>query len=32
MILEHIDIRGFRGINKLSLPLTQTNLLIGENA
>jgi len=32
MILEHIDIRGFRGINTLSLPLTQTNLLIGENA
>ncbi|UIL51220.1 MULTISPECIES: ATP-dependent nuclease [Pantoea] len=32
MILEHIDIRGFRGINQLSLPLTQTNLLIGENA
>ena len=32
MILEHIDIRGFRGINKLSLPLTRTNLLIGENA
>lgn len=32
MILEHIDIRGFRGINQLSLPLTHTNLLIGENA
>ncbi|MDF2042833.1 MULTISPECIES: ATP-dependent endonuclease [unclassified Pantoea] len=32
MILEHIDIRGFRGINKLSLPLTHTTLLIGENA
>ncbi|MCZ4058836.1 ATP-dependent endonuclease [Pantoea sp. LMR881] len=32
MILEHIDIRGFRGINQLSLPLAQTNLLIGENA
>ncbi|WP_128085254.1 DUF2813 domain-containing protein, partial [Pantoea deleyi] len=32
MILEHIDIRGFRGINKLSLPLTRTTLLIGENA
>ncbi|MGK3140817.1 DUF2813 domain-containing protein [Pantoea sp. C2G6] len=32
MILEHIDIHGFRGINQLSLPLTQTNLLIGENA
>jgi len=32
MILEHIDIRGFRGINQLSLPLTQTNLLIRENA
>lgn len=32
MILEHIDIVGFRGINRLSLPLTETNLLIGENA
>jgi len=32
MNLEHIDIRGFRGINQLSLPLTRTNLLIGENA
>lgn len=32
MILEHIDISGFRGINQLSLPLTQTNILIGENA
>ncbi|HAU5565597.1 TPA: ATP-dependent endonuclease [Serratia fonticola] len=32
MFLEHIDIRGFRGINRLSLPLTDTNLLIGENA
>lgn len=32
MILEHIDIHGFRGINRLSLPLTNTNLLIGENA
>ncbi|MFB4360346.1 ATP-dependent endonuclease [Pantoea sp. BS_8] len=32
MNLEHIDIRGFRGINQLSLPLTRINLLIGENA
>lgn len=32
MILEHIEITGFRGINHLSLPLTQTNVLIGENA
>lgn len=32
MILEHIEITGFRGINHLSLPLTQTTLLIGENA
>jgi len=32
MILEHIEITGFRGISYLSLPLTQTNLLIGENA
>lgn len=32
MILEHIDIQNFRGINRLSLPLTDTNLLIGENA
>lgn len=32
MILEHIDIHGFRGINRLSLPLTSTNVLIGENA
>ncbi|MDO6406396.1 ATP-dependent nuclease [Pantoea phytobeneficialis] len=32
MILEHIDIYGFRGINRLSLSLTATNLLIGENA
>lgn len=32
MILEHIEIHGFRGINQLSLSLTNTNLLIGENA
>lgn len=32
MRLEHIEISGFRGINHLSLPLTETNLLIGENA
>ncbi|WP_162286242.1 ATP-dependent nuclease [Pantoea stewartii] len=32
MNLEYIDIRGFRGINQLSLPLTRINLLIGENA
>ncbi|WP_017347011.1 ATP-dependent nuclease [Pantoea sp. A4] len=32
MILEHIEITGFRGISHLSLPLTSTNLLIGENA
>lgn len=32
MLLEQIDIHGFRGISRLSLPLTATSLLIGENA
>ncbi|ANI83702.1 ATP-dependent nuclease [Kosakonia oryzae] len=32
MILERVDIVGFRGINRLSLPLEQNNVLIGENA
>lgn len=31
MILEHIDIRNFRGIARLSLPVTATSMLIGEN-
>ncbi|WP_312688754.1 ATP-dependent endonuclease [Kosakonia sp.] len=32
MILERVDIVGFRGINRLSLMLEQKNVLIGENA
>ncbi|MBY6255633.1 ATP-dependent endonuclease [Phytobacter diazotrophicus] len=32
MILERVEIVGFRGINRLSLMLEQTNVLIGENA
>ncbi|PIJ51295.1 ATP-dependent endonuclease [Erwinia sp. OLTSP20] len=32
MILEHIEIMGFRGINRLSLALEDNNVLIGENA
>lgn len=32
MILEHVSVRGFRGISHLSLPLEQGNVLIGENA
>lgn len=32
MILEQIDIVGFRGINRLSLTLEDNNVLIGENA
>lgn len=32
MILERVDIVGFRGINRLSLLLEQNNVLIGENA
>ncbi|APG17432.1 ATP-dependent endonuclease [Kosakonia radicincitans DSM 16656] len=32
MILERVDIVGFRGINRLSLQLEQNNVLIGENA
>ncbi len=32
MYLEHVDIRGFRGINRLSIGLQQTTALIGENA
>jgi len=32
MILEFIDIAGFRGISQLRLPLEEDNLLIGENA
>lgn len=32
MILERVDIVGFRGINRLSLMLEQNNVLIGENA
>ncbi|KGD73532.1 hypothetical protein HA49_09720 [Tatumella morbirosei] len=31
MILEHIEIKAFRGISYLSLPFKQTMLLIGEN-
>ncbi|WP_313018201.1 DUF2813 domain-containing protein, partial [Atlantibacter hermannii] len=32
MFLERVEIVGFRGINRLSLMLEQTNVLIGENA
>ncbi|KOC92781.1 ATP-dependent nuclease [Winslowiella iniecta] len=32
MILENIDIVGFRGLNRLSLPLENNTVLIGENA
>lgn len=32
MYLEHIEIVGFRGINRLSLTLDKSTLLIGENA
>ncbi|MGP3593182.1 ATP-dependent endonuclease [Vagococcus sp. WN89Y] len=32
MILERVEIVGFRGINRLSLMLEHTNVLIGENA
>ncbi|ALP41070.1 DUF2813 domain-containing protein [Aeromonas schubertii] len=32
MYLERIDIRSFRGINRLSMGLDQTTVLIGENA
>ncbi|AOP94934.1 ATP-dependent endonuclease [Enterobacter roggenkampii] len=32
MLLERVEIVGFRGINRLSLQLEQNNVLIGENA
>ena len=32
MLLERVEIGGFRGINRLSLMLEQNNVLIGENA
>ena len=32
MLLERVEIAGFRGINRLSLMLEQNNVLIGENA
>ncbi|MGH4471393.1 ATP-dependent endonuclease [Klebsiella pneumoniae] len=32
MLLERVEIDGFRGINRLSLMLEQNNVLIGENA
>ncbi|WP_158783129.1 ATP-dependent endonuclease [Pantoea sp. BAV 3049] len=32
MLIEHISIAGFRGMPRLSLPLEQGNVLIGENA
>ena len=32
MLLERVDIVGFRGINRLSLMLEENNVLIGENA
>ncbi len=32
MLLERLEIVGFRGINRLSLMLEQNNVLIGENA
>ncbi|MGL5554518.1 MAG: DUF2813 domain-containing protein, partial [Aeromonas veronii] len=31
MFLERIEVKGFRGINRLSLGLDQTTVLIGEN-
>lgn len=31
MLLERVEIVGFRGINRLSLMLEQNNVLIGEN-
>ena len=32
MLLERVEIVGFRGINRLSLMLEQNNVLIGANA
>ena len=32
MLLERVEIAGFRGINRMSLVLEQNNVLIGENA
>jgi putative ATP-dependent endonuclease of the OLD family len=32
MYLEHVEVSGFRGINRLSISLQQTTALIGENA
>jgi len=32
MLLERVEIVGFRGINRLSLMLEHNNVLIGENA
>lgn len=32
MLLERVEIAGFRGINRLSLVLEENNVLIGENA
>ena len=32
MILEKVEVVGFRGLNNLTLPLEQRNVLIGENA
>lgn len=32
MLLERVEVVGFRGINRLSLMLEQNNVLIGENA
>ena len=32
MFLERIEVKGFRGINRLSLGLDHTTVLIGENA
>lgn len=32
MYLEQVEIQGFRGINRLAVPLQQTTALIGENA
>lgn len=32
MYLERVEIVGFRGLNRLSLPLDMNTVLVGENA
>lgn len=32
MYLERVEIAGFRGLNRLSLPLDMNTVLVGENA